>query len=218
MPKLDKPGEGGGNKIGKGVFLSTVEIVKVEDKSNHPRYKDREITTTKKGDPADLWLEVTTREEGRDFERKQIFFGYYKTDKVTGRIKGWNTFNNGVYEFLYVMLGSHEAIEEFIQEDFSLPDKINTEFIGKKYQKVSFVSGTYQKDDEEKPSYRDWAKIFPVDTPEEEIQQIWEKASVNLKTYTPDVIDLFQKDDDTKFNYGANAPESQSKYGEEDVI
>ena len=212
---MDKPGEGG-QKIGKGVFLSTVQIVKVEDKSTHPRYKDREITMTKAGNPAELWLEVTTQEEGRDFERKQIFFGFYKSDKITGHIKGWNSFGNGVYEFLFVMLGSHEAVENYVQDDWSLPEKINIQFIGKKYQKVSFVSGIYSKDGEDKPSYRDWNKIFPESTSENEIKEVWKRASVNLKTYTPDVIDMFQKDDDsTKFGYGVNA---ETKYDKEDVI
>lgn len=197
-------------KLAVGVYCTLVKIVRIEDKSNHPRYRDGRETQFKSGKDIELYLMVTY--DNGDFERKLHLFGNYERDIVTGQIKGWKRKKNAVQDFLTELVGK-QTFKNNLNEDHSIkPELLNT-LIGKKFYRVSFVSGTWQnpKTNKAQPNYRDWQRVFNPTTDMEEITTEWINASKYMtKLYTPDVIG-----GDINFNYGANA---LRKPAEEDVI
>lgn len=214
MPKLDDSSSKS-IKLGTGVYCTLVKIIRIEDKSVHPRYKDGRETKFKSGNPIELYLMVTY--DNGDFERKLNLFGSYKKDAVTGAIKGWKRKKNAVQDFLVELVGK-SAVETNLNEDYSIkPELLNT-LIGREFYRISFVSGTWTNPNtnETQPNYRDWQRVFSANTDMDDIEKEWKESSKYMtKLYTPDVIS-----DDTSFNYGANAPQTENNTtpSDDDVI
>ena len=202
MPQLDKPGEFNSIKLAKGVYASLVTIAKITDLSNHPDFKRPENRRTD-GEPYQLCIEVGyQRDDGADWSTR--FYGNWKADAVTGKIKGWSTFGNGVYSFFTLLLGSHEELETRLNDNYTISQLMIEPLIGRKFYRISYINGI--KDDG-KGRYKDWNQIFLEDATIENMQNIWARASVKMKSYTPDAVDELERmkpTEDTKFNYGAN--------------
>lgn len=217
MPKLDNAGESNSIKLSKGVYASLGTITGVTDYSVHPHYpnrkpllkKDGSPVTGKGGKPLELCLEVKyEREDGQEWTT--AFYGNYKVDAVTGRIKGWNAFGNGVQDFLDKLLG-REVLENTLNEDYSIPQSLLDMLIGKSFYRISYISGFNAKDSS-KGAYKDFNQIFLPDATIEEMQKAWASSAPYLTTYKPDVVDELEKmreekeNGDTSFGYGANDP------------
>lgn len=201
MPELDDKKQGNSTQIDKGVYASKVTIIRIEDKSVHPRWKDNRETTFKSGKPIELYL-VVTYTTG-DWEKKMYLMGSYKSDKVTG-IKGWQAKKNSVQDFLVTLL-TKPVVQGYLNEDYSIKPEMLNMLVGREFYRVSFVSGDYPKGSG-KPSYQDWKRIFKAETLIDDIKEAWISALPYLKTYTPDVVEA---GDDTKFNYGENTSASE---------
>lgn len=204
MPELDDKKQGNSTQIDKGVYASKVTVVRIEDKSVHPRWKDNRDTTFKSGKPIELYLHVTY--DTGEWQKKLVLMGNYKVDKVTGQIKGWQAKRNNVQDFLITLLGKN-IVQQYLNEDYSIKPEMLNMLVGREFYRVSFVSGTYN----EKPSYQDWRQVFKPEVSIEDIKKEWLSAVPFIKQYTPDVVEM---GDDTKFNYGANTDTA----AEEDVI
>lgn len=199
MPELDDKKQGNSTQIDKGVYASKVTIVRIEDRSVHPRWKDNRDTAYKSGKQIELYL-IVTYTTG-DWEKKMYLIGSYKSDKVTGEIKGWQAKKNSVQDFLVTLL-TKPVVQGYLNEDYSIKPEMLNMLVGREFYRVSFVSGTYN----DKPSYQDWKQIFKPETSIDDIKQAWISALPYLKGYTPDVVEA---GDDTKFNYGENTSASE---------
>jgi len=225
MPKLDDKNESSSIKISKGVYASLGTITGVTDYSVHPHYPDRKPlmkkdgteVTGKGGKPLELCLEIKyQREDGQDWTT--AFYGNYKIDAVTGKIKGWNAFGNGVQDFFDKLIG-REALENGLNDDYSIPQALLNLLIGKSFYRISYISGFNHKDPS-KGAYKDFNQVFLPDTPIEEMQQVWASSAPYLTTYKPDVVDELERlreenKQDTSFGYGANTEEPSVETNEE---
>jgi len=226
MPKLDDKNESSSIKISKGVYASLGTITDVTDYSVHPHYPDRKplakkdgtLVVNKKGEPLQLCLEIKyQREDGQDWTT--AFYGNYKMDAVTGKIKGWNAFGNGVQDFFDKLIG-REALENGLNDDYSIPQTLLNLLIGKQFYRISYISG-FNKKDQTKGAYKDFNQVFLPDTPIEEMQQVWASSAPYLTTYKPDVVDELERlreenKQDTSFGYGANVePDPEMSANEE---
>lgn len=210
MPQLDDSGKSNSTQIDKGVYVSLVTIVRIEDQSVHPRWKDDRPKQAKSGKDIELKLQVTY--DTGEWERRMWFTGYYKKDKVIG-IKGWNAKRNSVQDFL-TELTSKETVQMGLNEDYSIKPEFLNQLIGKKFYRISYVSGTWTnpKTNVDQPNYNDFKQIFKEGVDTETIKEAWIQALQWLKDYKPDVLEIAG---DTSFGYGANAPETTK---EDDVI
>ena len=191
MPKLDSASDSSSIKVSKGVYASLVTVTEVKDLSNHPNYKGQ-INTLKDGTPTELCIEVKYQKDNGE-EWNQRFYGKYKFDKVTGSIKGWQAFGNGVQNFFTTLLGK-ETLENLLNDDYSLGKRLFDGVVGKSFYKVSYVSGS--KDDG-RPRYKDWDRVFKEDATIEDIQNEWAQNSIYMKSYTPDVIDAMESKEES---------------------
>jgi len=228
MPKLDNAGESNSIKLSKGVYASLVTIIGITDYSVHPHYpnrkpllkKDGTPVTGKGGKPLELCLEVKyEREDGQEWTI--AFYGNYKIDAVTGKIKGWNAFNNGVQDFFDKLIG-RETLENTLNDDYSIPQSLLDMLIGKQFYRISYISGFNYKD-AHKGTYKDFNQIFLPDATIEEMQQAWASSAPYLKNYKPDVIDELEQlrqnsSGDTSFQYGANAIDENTQDNEEFIL
>lgn len=208
MPKLEHSGEFNSIKIAKGVYASLGTITKITDLSNHPNLK-RKQNLRNDGTPLQLCIEVEyEREDGAKWNTR--FFGDYLTDTVTGKVKGWKAFANGVQSFFETMYGSLEEVGNLLNEDYTIGSTLIEPLIGRKFYRISYINGI--KDDG-KGRYKDWNQIFLEGATIEEMQDVWAKASIRMKSYVPDAIDEIEKSKgDTDFKYGANAePEATTE-------
>lgn len=213
---LKDEGEFNSTKIAKGVYASLGTISKITDLSNHPSIKRDTPMARNDGTPYQLCIEVEyEREDGNKWTSR--FWGEYDVDQVTGRIRGWNSFRNGVQKFFTTLYGSKEEVGSRINDDASMGETLFAPCIGKKFYRVSYINGV--KDDG-KGKYKDWDQIFLENVPIEEIQTAWAIASVNFKSYVPGAIDEIarlkdEKTGDTNFEYGANVKENSDPPEEE---
>lgn len=210
MPKLDKPGDFGNSlKLAKGVYASLVTIVDIIDLSNYPGTIG-EPNKRNDGTPFDLCVEVKyKRDDGEDWSTR--FWGDFKKDEVTGRIKGWKVFANGVYEFFVTMLGSHELLESILNDDWSISRAMLDLPRGKKFYRISYIAG--MKEAEGKGRWKDFNRIFLEGTTIEQMQNVWAEIAPKMKSYRPDVIDELERmkeDKDTKFDFGANISQNEN--------
>jgi hypothetical protein len=193
MPKLDSANSSNSLKVSKGVYASLVTILEVTNLSNHPNVKVP-LQTLKDGTPTELCIEVKYQKDNGE-EWSQRFYGKYKIDEVTGSIKGWKAFGNGVQNFFETLLGK-EILENTLNDDYSLSKNLFNKVLGIQFYKISYVSGT--KNDG-KPRYKDWDRIFLADATIDDIQNAWAQQSVYMTSYTPDVIDMIENQE-TSFN------------------
>ena len=212
---LQEEGEFNSTKIAKGVYASLGTITKITNLSNHPSITRETPNCRNDGTPYELCIEVEyEREDGKKWNSR--FWGEYDTDQVTGRIKGWKPFRNGVQKFFTVMYGSKDEVGQRIEDDASMGETLFAPCIGKKFYRVSYINGV--KDDG-KGRYKDWDQVFLENVPIEEIQTAWAIASVNYKSYVPDAVDEIArlKDENaTDFNYGANDNTNPTNTDEEE--
>jgi len=208
---LQEEGEYNSIKIAKGVYASLGTITKITDLSNHPSIKRDKPNARKDGEPYQLCIEVEyEREDGNKWNSR--FWGDYDYDQVTGRIKGWKPFRNGVQKFFITLYGSKEEVGNRINDDSSMGPTLFDSCIGKEFYRISYINGI--KDDG-KGRYKDWDQVFTAKTPIEEIQTAWALASINFKSYVPDAVDEIQrmkdeKSGDTSFPHGANDPRKET--------
>jgi len=204
MPaELDKSGgEFNSIKIAKGVYASLGTISKITDMSNHPDLK-REVFRRNDGEPFQLCIEVEyEREDGAKWSTR--FFGDWKQDTVTGKIKGWKAFANGVQAFFEKFYGDEKEVGKLLNDNWTIGPNIIDPLIGRKFYRISYINGI--KDDG-KGRYKDWNQIFLEDATIEEMQDAWAKISIRMKSYVPDAVDELEKmkeNTDTSFDYGAN--------------
>lgn len=200
MPELEHSGEFNSIKIAKGVYASLGTITKITDLSNHPDLK-RPINRRNDGEPYQLCIEVEyEREDGAKWNSR--FFGDYKTDTVTGKVKGWKAFANGVQSFFETMYGDLQEVGNLLNDNYTIGPKLIEPLIGRKFYRISYINGI--KDDG-KGRYKDWNQIFLEGTTIEQMQDAWAKASIRMKSYVPDAIDEIERaKGDTDFKYGAN--------------
>lgn len=178
--------QGGSQKIATGVFANKLTVVSIEDKSSYP---NKEKHFFKSGKETELYLVVTCQREGGDKEKLLHLMGHYKKDQVTGKITGWDGFNNGVQQFM-VRLGKDIAS---VNDDFSIDQSTLGKYIGKEFISVNYCSGTYQgQDGSDKVSYTDW-RVFPADTTTDYIQNEWGQSAQYLSRYKPEIYEAYEK-------------------------
>lgn len=214
MPKLDQAGEFNSIKLAKGVYASLVTIAKITDLSNHPDL-NRPKNLRNDGTEYQICIEVGyQRDDGQDWSTR--FYGDWKADPVTGKIKGWNAFANGVQDFFATMYGDIEEVGNRLNDNYTIGENITKPLIGRKFYRISYISGL--KDDG-KGRYKDWNKIFLEDATIEDMQNAWARVSVKMKSYTPEAVDEIEKMKDkeaTSFPYGANDPDQRVSDTEEE--
>jgi len=203
---LSKPIEStGGNSIDDGVYLSEGKIIKVVDKSTHPDYPNREVVTTKKGEPVEILLEVTYKDG--DTERTKKIFGAYEKDKIDGTITDWRTWGNEALIFVWALL-SEETIAKGVSKSGAIQQSLLDAFVGKVYKEVRYVSGEYRDSEgKEKMSMSCW-KYFPYNISDDAIKDQWFKAKGKIKNYKVAIYHKIMKPNsmDAIFPYGDNAP------------
>lgn len=206
---MDKPGEFNSIKLSKGVYAALVTISEIKDLSNYPG-QTTPPNLRNDGTPYQLCIEVKyEREDGQDWSTR--FYGDYLEDTVTGKIQKWKTFANGIYEFFKTMYGSHEEVENRVNDDWSIGELLTKPLIGRKFYRVSYISGL--KDDS-KGKYKDFNRIFLEDATIEQMQDVWSTVAPKMKTYTPEAVDEIEKMRDeqaTSFPHGANVEATESE-------
>lgn len=208
MPELHKSGEFNSIKISKGVYAALVTCTDIVDLSNYPG-RPGEINKRNDGTPYELAIEVKyQREDGQEWSTR--FYGNFEKDKVTGKIRGWQPFANGVQDFFETMIGDLTEVGNLLNEDYSISQALIERVKGVKFYRISYVSG-FSKKDSSKAAYKDFNRIFLEGTSIETMQEAWARVALRMKTYLPDVVDELAKNketEDTSFNYGANIEES----------
>jgi len=211
MAKLEAS-QSSGISIGKGAYLYPKNtIIAIENLSNHPADGKPDTAKTRFSNSklAELYLKVSIDSNGK--ESSLYVLGNYKVDKITGNIRGWDAYGNGVQSLLVAVLGQ-EKVEELLPDNYLLDKKLLDECYGGKFQRITYISGTYNDKvtNEVKASYKTLPQFFPVTATIEEIKAEWIKFANRSKSYTPDTIDYLKSlnttpVEDTTFNYGANA-------------
>ncbi len=205
MPKLNKPTEStGGLSIDKGVILSTGTIIKVVDKSTNPDYPNREKVMTSKGNPVEILLEVTYKDETEQ-ERTKKIFGFYEYDKIDIRIINWRAWGNDALNFVTALL-SEDTIEKGLTDNFGIKQSLLDALSGKAFKEVRYVTGSYLDDEgKEKLSYNTF-NFFDFKVSDDDVKKAWEARKSKLKNYKPALVDKVnpKSDVDTTFSYGDN--------------
>lgn len=213
MPTLDKSGEFNSIKISKGVFASLGTVTKITDLSNYPG-SNKPLNKRNDGTPFELCIEVEyEREDGEKWNTR--FFGEFKKDTISGKVKGWKAFGNGVQNFFETMIGDLESVGNMLNDDYSIGSSLVGACIGKKFYRISYIAG--MKDDG-KGRWKDFNQIFMEGTTIEQMQEAWAKVASKMKTYLPDVIDEIERmknEESASFNYGANVEPSADGTEEE---
>ncbi len=200
-------------KVATGAFLRTGTVISVEDFSNYP---GEEVKRFESGWAPELCL-IFIIDDGYTKERKFQISAWFKRDKNTETITGWNEWNNAVKRFIEKTTGEKC---EYYADNFSIPTELLQKTVGKEFQFVKYITaGTYpdKTTGEEKPSYANWDKIFKIDEPIDLIKEEFSKdcewlMSAKKKAgyrYDPGAIRKNDKGDG--FNYGANKAEEKVK-------
>ncbi len=207
--KLDEDSEDSKSvKISTGAYLKTGTIISIEDLSNYPGQE--KINTFKSGNPTELYLILTIDDTRR---KDKLFFlrGFFKRDKNTEQITGWNEWKNPIIRLFNKVLGEFEIY----QDNWSVPPVLLIKLIGKSFQFVSFTTGgepwTNDKG-QERANYSDWDKVFAIGESIEVIKEEFAADSEYLmgnKTdkyrYDPGAFEKYSsRDGNTDFNYGEN--------------
>lgn len=191
----------GGSSVyyGNGVFIDKCTITSIEDKSNYPTRKDLpKKTIGQNAFEPELCL-IVNLEDGRKF----TIFGQfdYNTDRVSGKqvYKGWRNSGNAVQSFLARMSGGKFEVGN----DDTILEKTLNNLIGKEFYKLRYCVGSYETADGEKPSFKDYRKVRPVDDGnDKELYAEFLKGVSYLKGYDPNYFEKWRdsSDQDTKFN------------------
>jgi hypothetical protein len=182
MIPLKNDDQSNGMKIGLGVFAKKVKILTVQNKCNIPGKPS--VTIGNNGFEPELCL-IVTYEIAEDWTKDLYLFGKYKRDKQTGKIKGWDSWNNDVQRFIMEVNPEMAAIND----DLSIPENLIKSFAGKEMTIVTYISdrGYTTKNGEQRDfSYNDWSKVFGVDVDKQEIQKLWNDSLQYVKDYFPD--------------------------------
>lgn len=188
-----KPTEStGGNSIDKGVYLSSGTIKSVQDRSNHPFHKNREIIYNSKGDPIDMLLEVVYDDEN-GAERTKKIFGFYKKDKVSIEPEDWRTWGNEASQFIFAVLTEDEVAKHTAGKNGTaiLPSMLPL-FVGRSFKEVRYVSGKYFDDKGVEKMSTTVLNYFPFETSDEDIKTAWLKVKNSVKgayKYSPQIVD-----------------------------
>lgn len=176
------------DKIELGVYASKVKVISIEDFSNYPGQKEKK-TIGKNGFEPEICLAVTVDNGAR--EKKMTFFGKFKKDNVSGKVTGWDHFNNDVERFLLTAAG----MQLEINDDFSIPAWLLQKFIGAEFVAVRYCSGTYTdgSDGQEKPSYNDWSKVFSKQSTPDQISVEWSRSKQYVKNFHPEIQEAWEK-------------------------
>lgn len=176
--------QGGTLKIANGVFAQRLAVKSIEDKSSYP---GKEKNFFKSGKETELYFIVTCfRDDGK--EKTLHLMGKFKRDEVTGKVKAWDTFNNGVMQFM-VRVNKNAAS---VEDDFSISPATLKKYEGQEFISVRYCSGTYQTDKGEFPSFTDW-RVFPPNATIEEIQSEWNISAQYLSKYQPEIYNAWSQ-------------------------
>lgn len=184
-----------------GVFIDKCTIASIEDKSNYPTRKDLPTKTLGQNDfKPELCLLVKT-EDGRTF----TVFGQfdYAKDQISGKeiYKGWKKKGNAVQSFIARLSGGTFEIND----DDTIPQKVLNRLLGKEFYKLRYCVGSYNSPEGEKPSFRDYRKIQPVEEgKDKELHQEFLKGLSFIKGYDPNYFEKWRdaNDDSTSFEPG----------------
>ncbi len=156
-----------------GIFVSESTIKKVVVKY------DVQEKWQKRPDDIAVFL---TLDIGQNFDYEMRIGGYFNRND-DGSVKNW-----GAALKVKILLDAL-GIEGKLSEDFQLTDKILDEIVGKKFLRLSYVSGTKENG---KPRWFDWNEVGKLGQ-EDRLKERFMKA-VNdgyVKNFRPDTSDDF---------------------------
>lgn len=157
---------------GKGIFINEAVIVSIADVSGttpHP------LTSS-----VDIGVRLTL-EVGKDFRPEMLIAGSFKRNE-SGEVLGWGS------AFPIQELFSKLGYNGTLNPDNSIPDEALETMLGKRFLRLSYVSGEKING---KPHYSDWNIIA---TPEEGADTLAKRFHASLekgypRNYRPEVLD-----------------------------
>lgn len=169
--------------FGKGIFVNEATIFSIEDVSGTT---PRPLTN-----PVDIGVRLVL-EIGKDFQPELLIAGNFKRSE-SGEITGWGS------AFPVQELFSKLGFKGNLNSDNSLTDEALEAMLGKKFLRLSYVSGTKNNG---KVHYSDWNIIA---TPEEGAESLAKRFQSSLskgypKNYRPESLDAEPIEQTTSVN------------------
>lgn len=179
MPLSMHKGSGSQSSV-KGAFVGEVSIISAEDISHQKLpYMDRECEIGIR-----LKLDI-----GREFTPEMNITGEFKKD-AAGRVEGWGSAFR-IRDFLLRM-----GYEGQLNTDNSIPKEVFDILPGKKFLRLSYVSGTKKNG---KKRYSDWAEIATLEEGASSLEKRFAESVAKgfPRNYRPE---LAESKEDTSFN------------------
>lgn len=158
---------------GQGIYINSVTILNAQDISGQQLpYMDQ---------PVDIGIKLTL-DIGKDWNPEMVIAGSFKRDWESNEVLGWGT-AWPVQEAL-ARLGYDGSLDE----GNSIPANVIEDIVGKKFLKLSYVSGIR---DGGKPRYSDW---HIIGTPEDGADNLAARfrrqvAKGYPKNYRPELLE-----------------------------
>lgn len=192
-------------KQGNAIFTALVPIVSVKDISGE--------TIGNNGFTPEVGLEVEYEIEGYEKPKKVFIFGKYKRND-NNEIIGFS-YKNSVVSFLVRVLGK----DIDVNDDWSLMQSELQKCVGKKTHILKYGKGLYTGGEKPTIDWQYWDRVHK-DGKELAIEFLDSISRGYPKDYDEYCFDKLAKakTDDTTFNYGANAQNSNSSFDDEDPI
>lgn len=158
---------------GPGIYINEVTVANVVDISGEILpFRDQ---------PYDIGIKLVL-DIGRDFQPEMLIAGSFKRDPVTQEVVDWGS--------AFVV---QEAIAKLgftgrLLEGNRIPEEVLQTLIGKKFLRLSYISGMKEGG---KPRYSDWNIIGKIEEGSESLAQRFRKSLAKgyPKNYRPHLLD-----------------------------